>query len=48
MAGRFRWGVLGRGALVVLPFWAAYLAITLVAAPESVKAADRDLPRACS
>ena len=37
VAGRFRWGVLGRGALVVLPFWAAYLAITLVAAPETVK-----------
>ena len=37
VAGRFRWGLLGRGALVVLPFWAAYLAITLVAAPETVK-----------
>lgn len=37
VTGRFRWRVLGRGALVVLPFWAAYLAITLVAAPESVK-----------
>ena len=37
VAGRFRWGLLSRGALVVLPFWAAYLVITLVAAPESVK-----------
>lgn len=37
VTGRFRWGVLGRGALVVLPFWAAYLAITLALAPESVK-----------
>jgi membrane protease YdiL (CAAX protease family) len=37
VAGRFRWGVLGRGALVVLPFWAAYLAITLVADPGTVK-----------
>jgi membrane protease YdiL (CAAX protease family) len=37
VSGRFRWGVLGRGALVVLPFWAAYLVITLVAAPETVK-----------
>ena len=37
VTGRFRWRVLGRGALVALPFWAAYLAITLVAAPESVK-----------
>lgn len=38
VTGRFRWGVLGRGALVALPFWAAYLVITLVAAPESVRA----------
>jgi membrane protease YdiL (CAAX protease family) len=38
VAGRFRWGVLGRGALVVLPFWAAYLAITLAVDPEAVKA----------
>ena len=37
VTGRFRWGVLGRGALVVLPFWAAYLAITLSFAPETVK-----------
>jgi membrane protease YdiL (CAAX protease family) len=37
VTGRFRWGVLGRGALVVLPFWAAYLAITLVLAPEPVR-----------
>jgi membrane protease YdiL (CAAX protease family) len=37
VTGRFRWGVVGRGALVVLPFWAAYLAFTLVAAPETVK-----------
>ncbi len=37
VTGRFRWRVLGRGALVALPFWAAYLAITLVAAPEDVK-----------
>ena len=37
VAGRFRWGVLGRGALVVAPFWAAYLAISLLAAPETVK-----------
>ena len=37
VAGRFRWGVLGRGALVALPFWAAYLVITLVAAPETVR-----------
>jgi membrane protease YdiL (CAAX protease family) len=37
VAGRFRWGVLGRGALVALPFWAAYLAITLLATPEPVR-----------
>lgn len=37
VTGRFRWGVLARGSLVVLPFWAIYLAITLAAAPESVK-----------
>lgn len=37
VAGRFRWGLLGRGALVVLPVWAAYLAFLLVAAPETVK-----------
>jgi len=37
VAGRFRWGLLGRGALVALPFWAAYLVITLVTAPESVR-----------
>jgi uncharacterized protein len=37
VTGRFRWGVLGRGALVALPFWAAYLVITLVFAPESVQ-----------
>lgn len=37
VTGRFRWGVLGRGLLVALPFWAAYLAITLVAAPETVR-----------
>ncbi|GAA3580073.1 CPBP family intramembrane metalloprotease [Microlunatus spumicola] len=37
VTGRFRWGLLGRGALVVLPFWAAYLAITLYYAPETVK-----------
>nr|WP_232530895.1 CPBP family intramembrane glutamic endopeptidase [Microlunatus antarcticus] len=37
VTGRFRWGVLARGALVALPFWAAYLVITLVFAPESVK-----------
>ena len=38
VAGRFRWRVLGRGALVAAPFWAVYLAITLVATPGSVKA----------
>ena len=37
VTGRFRWRVLGRGALIALPFWAVYLAITLVAAPESVR-----------
>jgi membrane protease YdiL (CAAX protease family) len=37
VAGRFRWGVLGRGALVALPFWVAYLVITLVGAPEAVR-----------
>lgn len=37
VTGRFRWRVLGRGALVALPFWAAYLAISLVFAPEDVK-----------
>ncbi len=37
VTGRFRWGVLGRGALIALPFWAAYLVILLVTAPESVK-----------
>ena len=37
VTGRFRWRVLGRGALVALPFWAVYLAITLAFAPESVK-----------
>ncbi|MGI3779602.1 MAG: CPBP family intramembrane glutamic endopeptidase [Janthinobacterium lividum] len=37
VTGRFRWGVLARGTLVALPFWAIYLAITLVSAPESVK-----------
>ena len=37
VAGRFRWRVLGRASLVALPFWLAYLGITLVAAPESVK-----------
>ena len=38
VTGRFRWRVLGRGALVALPFWAAYLALTLVAAPDPVRA----------
>ncbi|SEQ16438.1 CPBP family intramembrane glutamic endopeptidase [Microlunatus flavus] len=38
VTGRFRWRVLGRASLVALPFWLAYLAITLVAAPESVRA----------
>ena len=37
VVGRFRWGVLGRGVLLVLPFWAAYLAISLVAAPGPVR-----------
>ena len=37
VAGRFRWGLLGRGALIVLPVWALYLAVTLLTAPETVK-----------
>ena len=37
VTGRFRWRVLGRGALVALPFWVAYLVITLVFAPDSVQ-----------
>jgi len=37
VAGRFRWRVLGRGALVAAPFWAIYLAITLLATPGSLK-----------
>ncbi|RYZ25208.1 MAG: CPBP family intramembrane metalloprotease, partial [Propionibacteriaceae bacterium] len=37
VAGRFRWGLLGRGALIVLPVWALYLLFLLLAAPETVK-----------
>ena len=37
VTGRFRWGVLGRGALVALPFWAAFLVLTLAGAPEPVR-----------
>jgi membrane protease YdiL (CAAX protease family) len=37
VAGRFRWRVLGRGALVALPFWVAYLAIALTIAPQTVR-----------
>ena len=37
VTGRFRWGLLGRGALVALPFWTLYLVLALVTAPESVK-----------
>ena len=37
VAGRFRWGLLGRGALVVLPIWAAYLVFLLIVAPETVQ-----------
>ncbi|SDU84969.1 Membrane protease YdiL, CAAX protease family [Microlunatus sagamiharensis] len=37
VTGRFRWRVLGRGALVALPFWVLYLVTTLVFAPEDVQ-----------
>lgn len=38
VTGRFRWRVLARGTLVVLPFWVLYLVVLLVTAPQSVKA----------
>ncbi len=37
VAGRFRWGVLLRGTLVALPFWAAFFALTLATAPDPVR-----------
>ena len=36
VVGRFRWGLLARGALVVLPVWALYLGFLLLTAPETV------------
>lgn len=34
VVGAFRWRLLGRAALIVVPIWAIYLAITLLASPE--------------
>ena len=36
VVGRFRWRVLGRGALVVVPVFGLYLALTLIATPGGV------------
>lgn len=35
VAGRFRWRVLGRGALIVLPVWGLYVLLSLLVAPEA-------------
>ena len=34
VAGTFRWRLLGRAALIVVPIWAIYLALTLLLNPE--------------
>lgn len=36
VVGRFRWRVLGRAALLVVPVWALYLAVTLQSSPGSL------------
>lgn len=35
VVGRFRWRVLGRGALIVLPVWALYVALSTLVAPDA-------------
>ena len=34
VVGTFRWRLLGRAALIVVPIWAIYLAVTLLLSPE--------------
>ncbi len=34
VVGTFRWRLLGRAALIVVPIWAIYLAFTLIVSPE--------------
>ena len=35
VVGRFRWRVVGRGALIVLPVWALYVALSALVAPDA-------------